>query len=198
VDPAAICAAVRLFIGVIQNRLVPEILRETARLAEEDLRGTTAWDDGHRPLPPETLSEHNTLILHGERLMQLLAGLDDPEAVQAFPLDYRESLARVRRLLPEYVRTRRAEARGDLLRAFEAVLGGFCRQEYVTLNQMAAMVNRSQRTLERLKTNGTLPPPDVEGGGGAQDEWLWDTVRPILSARFRRPLPEHFPAARVR
>jgi hypothetical protein len=63
---------------------------------------------------------------------------------------------------------------------------------------MAAMVNRSKRTLERLKgqRNNPLPTPDVEGGGGRADEWLWARIRPWLVQEYKKQLPEHFPAAR--
>jgi hypothetical protein len=68
--------------------------------------------------------------------------------------------------------------------------------EYVTLNQMAGWVNRSKRTLERLKAQGKLPDPDAEGGGGGKsDEWLWSKVRPILETEYGKSLPEHLPTA---
>jgi hypothetical protein len=69
---------------------------------------------------------------------------------------------------------------------------------YVTLDQMAATVSRSKRTLERLKTRKRhpLPAPDVEGGGGRPDEWLWSRIRPWLAQEFGKQLPEHFFAAR--
>ncbi|HEX5104212.1 MAG TPA: hypothetical protein VFV87_10400 [Pirellulaceae bacterium] len=67
---------------------------------------------------------------------------------------------------------------------------------YVTLNQMAAIVQKGKRTLERLKTNGKIPAPDVAGGGGKHDLWRWSVVRPILETEYERPLPEIFPAAR--
>lgn len=68
--------------------------------------------------------------------------------------------------------------------------------QYVRLDQMAAVVNRSKRTLERLKTLGELPVPDVDGGGGMPDEWIWKTVRPILQAKYGKVLPERFPSSR--
>jgi hypothetical protein len=70
---------------------------------------------------------------------------------------------------------------------------------YVTLDQMAAMIPRSKRTLERLKKRrkNPLPTPDVEGGGGKADEWEWVKIRPWLEEEFRRQLPEHFPANRA-
>jgi len=66
----------------------------------------------------------------------------------------------------------------------------------VTLQQAAAMVNRSKRSLERLKPK--MPPPSVQGGGGRPDEWAWSELRPWLEKEFERPLPERFPADRFR
>ena len=70
--------------------------------------------------------------------------------------------------------------------------------QFVNLDQMAAMVNRSKATLERrLNTgNSTMPRPDVEGGGGKPHEWRWDRIRPWLMAEFGRDLPERFPNIR--
>jgi hypothetical protein len=60
---------------------------------------------------------------------------------------------------------------------------------------MAAMIPRSKKTLENRKARRTnpLPAPDIEGGGGKPDEWLWSRIRPWLEQEFGRPLPEHFP-----
>ena len=66
----------------------------------------------------------------------------------------------------------------------------------VTLDQMAATVSRTKKTLERYKAKGELPPPDVEGGGGKPDEWQWSKVKPILEKHFSRKLPERFPSLR--
>ncbi len=68
--------------------------------------------------------------------------------------------------------------------------------EYVTLMQMAAIVNKSKRTLERLRDKRKLPAPAVKGGTGKADEWQWPVVRPILQDLFKRNLPERFPADR--
>jgi len=69
---------------------------------------------------------------------------------------------------------------------------------YVTLDQMAAIVNRSKRSLERLKSRkkNPLPDPDCEGGGGRPDEWLWSKVRPWLEKEYSKQLPEDYPAHR--
>ena len=67
---------------------------------------------------------------------------------------------------------------------------------HVTLAQMAAIVNKSKRTLEWLKDDKMLPAPAVKGGNGRADEWLWSAVKPVLEAEYRRVLPDVFPADR--
>ena len=67
---------------------------------------------------------------------------------------------------------------------------------HVTLLQMAAMVNKNKRTLERLRNDGKLPAPAVKGGEGKADEWLWSEVRPILQDEYNRQLAKVFPADR--
>jgi hypothetical protein len=68
--------------------------------------------------------------------------------------------------------------------------------DLVTLNQAAGMVHRSKRTLEVYKTEGRLPAPTVEGGGGRPDLWDWAVIRPWLTQTFGINLPESFPANR--
>ena len=70
--------------------------------------------------------------------------------------------------------------------------------QYVTLDQMAALVNRSKKTLERLKKANKLPPPEVQGGGGKPDEWLWCNVREDLAKEYDRVMPERYPSQRNR
>lgn len=65
--------------------------------------------------------------------------------------------------------------------------------DYVTLDQAAAAVHRTKRTLEYRKTEGKLPPPSVEGGGGKPDLWDWPIIRPSLEKEFGVKLPEAFP-----
>lgn len=71
-------------------------------------------------------------------------------------------------------------------------------EQYVTLDQAAALVNRSKKTLARCKARNSkpLPHPDVEGGGGKADEWKWSTLRPWLEAEYGRPLPVRLPSLR--
>ena len=67
--------------------------------------------------------------------------------------------------------------------------------DYVDLDQIAAVVNRSKSHLEKLKRRmkNPLPDPDVRGGGGKKDEWIWSSIRLWLEAEFSRHLPETFP-----
>ncbi len=68
-------------------------------------------------------------------------------------------------------------------------------QQYVTLDQMAAWVNRSKRTLEKLalRKGNPLPDPDIQGGGGKPNEWKWERVRGWLEKEYGRNLPVVFP-----
>lgn len=68
--------------------------------------------------------------------------------------------------------------------------------DLVTLNQAAAIVNASKRTLERHKTKGELPDPAVEGGAGKAARYDWKVMRPWLESKFAMKLPEHFPGNR--
>lgn len=66
-------------------------------------------------------------------------------------------------------------------------------EQLVTLDQSAAMVGRSKRTLETYVGKG-LPEPRVKGRGGKPNEYLWGEMRPFLVQTFGRPLPERFPS----
>jgi hypothetical protein len=70
--------------------------------------------------------------------------------------------------------------------------------QYVTLDQIAAVVSRSKRTVEKLLTRkkNPMPTPDIEGGGGKPNEWEWATIQPWLEKEFGRNLPERYPALR--
>ena len=65
--------------------------------------------------------------------------------------------------------------------------------QYIALDAMAARVMKGKRTLERYKTKGKLPPPDVEGGGGKADLWIWANIRPWLEETFGMALPSRLP-----
>jgi predicted DNA-binding transcriptional regulator AlpA len=62
----------------------------------------------------------------------------------------------------------------------------------VTLDQMAALVKRSKRTLYRYANRPQvgMPPPEIEGGGGKASYWRWSAIRPWLNATFERDFPE--------
>jgi hypothetical protein len=67
--------------------------------------------------------------------------------------------------------------------------------DHVTLSQCAAIIRKSKRTLENWKSKDmTFPTPEVIGGDGKADEWLWTTIRPYLQSKVNRQLPEIFPA----
>jgi hypothetical protein len=69
-------------------------------------------------------------------------------------------------------------------------------EQYVTLDQAAALINRCKKTLERRmnKKGSGAPPPDVEGGGGKAHEWRWSVLCPWLEVTFGKKLPERFPS----
>lgn len=73
--------------------------------------------------------------------------------------------------------------------------------QYVTLCQMAAIVHRSKRTLEKTRKDlsDPLPDPEIKGAGGKPSEWRWDAIRGWLAKKFGRlQLPERFPLDRFR
>jgi len=67
--------------------------------------------------------------------------------------------------------------------------------QYVSRDQLALICGlRSKKTIERWLEDGKLPPPDIEGGGGKPDQWIWATVREALATETRKILPERFPS----
>jgi hypothetical protein len=65
--------------------------------------------------------------------------------------------------------------------------------DLVSLDQAAAAVHTSKRTLERHKTEGNLPDPVREGGGGKPALYDWKIMRPWLIETFGIDLPERYP-----
>ncbi len=70
--------------------------------------------------------------------------------------------------------------------------------QYVTLDQIAALVSRKKRTLEHYKPGeykgdgDPLPDPNVKGGRGKPDEWIYPgSIKLWLEATFDRKLPDH-------
>ena len=66
----------------------------------------------------------------------------------------------------------------------------------IDMDQAAALVSRSKKTLERKLNNGTMPQPDIEGGGGKKHEWEYAKLRPWLEATYCRMLPDRPPHTR--
>jgi len=64
-------------------------------------------------------------------------------------------------------------------------------EQLVTLDQMAAIVNRKKRALEHYRDQ--MPAPARKGRRGQAAEWRWADVRPWLEETFSRRLPEEFP-----
>lgn len=69
-------------------------------------------------------------------------------------------------------------------------------EQYVTLDQIAALVSRSKRALERYVSK--MPPPAVKGVKGRAAEWCWAEVRPWVNDTFGRKLPEKLPRTHLR
>jgi hypothetical protein len=106
------------------------------------------------------------------------------------------NLHELRRWLVELGAERFLRYRDETLARLEAMLQELVGpDQYVTLDQMAAIISKTKRTLERAKQrkNNPLPPPTNEGGGGKRDEWLWHEVRPWLEQESGRRLPERLP-----
>jgi hypothetical protein len=92
-----------------------------------------------------------------------------------------------------------AQALVDLYQAFYRESLPPAERQYVTLDQAAALVRRSKRTLEKYwydqakRRRHNPPEPALEGGGGRAHEWDWDDIRPWLERVFRRKLPDVLP-----
>jgi hypothetical protein len=63
--------------------------------------------------------------------------------------------------------------------------------QVVTLDQIAARMRMSKRSLERYKKE--MPPPVMRGRRGRTSRWVWADVRPWLEQTFGCVLPERFP-----
>jgi hypothetical protein len=63
------------------------------------------------------------------------------------------------------------------------------------MDQAAALVSRSKKTLERELSEEKMPAPDVEGGGGKPHEWLYAKLKPWLEQNYSRILPDRPPSS---
>ena len=68
--------------------------------------------------------------------------------------------------------------------------------DLVTLNQAAAIVHCSKRTMERHRDTGKLPVPIRKGNNGKAHLYDWKSLRSALEKLFDMNLPEKFPANR--
>jgi hypothetical protein len=64
---------------------------------------------------------------------------------------------------------------------------------YVTLDQIASIVSKSERTVEKWKHDkrNPLPAPDVQD----PDRWDWSRIRPWLEAKTRQTFPGQNPTS---
>lgn len=64
----------------------------------------------------------------------------------------------------------------------------------VTLDQIAALVGLSKRSMRRYIENPdwNMPLPEVEGGGGRAAYWRWSVIQPWLNSTFGRDYPPRF------
>jgi hypothetical protein len=63
--------------------------------------------------------------------------------------------------------------------------------DLVTLDQAAAMVKRTKRSLEHYKAR--LPAPHIKGGQGKPHQYDWAVIRQWLEAEFHVTLPVRYP-----
>lgn len=67
------------------------------------------------------------------------------------------------------------------------------KRQLVSLNQIAAIVQRKPKTLRNQRSGGKMPQPDVRGKRGQPHFWDWERIRPWAESEFNRKLPERFP-----
>jgi predicted DNA-binding transcriptional regulator AlpA len=67
--------------------------------------------------------------------------------------------------------------------------------DMIDLDQAAALVNRSKRTLERAQKDQTkkMPLPSIQGIGGRKSEWRYSELKPWLETEYDRKLPDRPP-----
>jgi hypothetical protein len=148
---------------------------------EEQQKRSDYWPDEERFLK-DALEDAQFVCRYVRFRLSILTG-DEHHRLEEVRWGYLEYVAEIQVKLSQEKPNQDAQI---------APQGGFL--DYVTLDQMAACVSRSKRALEKYKTNkkNRLPLPDIDGGGGRADEWLWNNVRPWLEKTFGRNLPEKF------
>ncbi len=169
--------------------------------------------------PPQSWSSHHALLDHAYELRSNyerggirgeLVSVFEQNAVASLwhgmrrlcvrqmpadPSDRLQTMVDVRRAVDEVVRCL------ELKTSTQDTVGDsdppkFDPSQTVTLDQMAAMVRKSKRTLESWRTkDGDFPTASVEGGGGKANLWYWQDVVAYLRKRSGIvDLPDSFPA----
>jgi hypothetical protein len=68
-------------------------------------------------------------------------------------------------------------------------------EDMIDLDQAAALVNRSKRTLKRalIDPKKKMPAPMIKGSGGKKSEWRYQELKPWLEKEYGRNLPSRPP-----
>jgi hypothetical protein len=103
-------------------------------------------------------------------------------------------LAELRGLRAEVISLRERVMSRDVLSGPQLAGVSPVSEQLVSLDQIAAIVHRSKRSLERYQSQ--MPVPRVRGRRGQPHLWSWSEVRPWLEQVFNFQLPEHFPRTR--
>jgi hypothetical protein len=137
-----------------------------------------------------------------DALIDAAVGLLDgngPAEWEAAKTAFRSAVAEVRKWAVRCRDKASAEVIAPLLEGNDKKSGTLAADQYVTLDQIAACVNRPKKTLDRYLNDPRyesrgMPPPDLVGTGGRQHQWLWTTIRPWLVKTFGKTnLPQRLP-----
>jgi hypothetical protein len=138
----------------------------------------------------------------GLALLKEFAGAEDAhEAIYllAGEVGVDPSRMTARDLMTMAIGRRLAEVRQATLTATAVAAGtpaASAAPQYVTLSDIRTFLRVSKSKTKRWKTRpiNPMPPPDVHGGAGKADEWVWSKIRPWLETETDRKLPERFPS----
>ena len=177
-----------------QDRITAKRMRDAGQLGEmlelfqhDAERGDEIAETCHKQAvasQQNLLDLANLLREHAPKLLRLVPVVNFHDAA---PADLLPWLSAMREIESEILTLMAAPPANPM----EAVVA----DQYVTLDQMAALVNKHKRTLENRKSRQKNPLPfaDVEGAGGTTAEWLYAKIRPWLEAEFNKLLPERLP-----
>ena len=177
-----------------QDRITAKRMRDAGQLGEmlelfqhDAERGDEIAETCHKQAvasQQNLLDLANLLREHAPKLLRLVPVVNFHDAA---PADLLPWLSAMREIESEILTLVAAPPANPM----EAVVA----DQYVTLDQMAALVKKHKRTLENRKSRQKNPLPfaDVEGAGGTTAEWLYAKIRPWLEAEFKKFLPERLP-----